>query len=330
MSSNVNRKIVLISENVKQRWRHSARFPAYGRRAKGLLLPIRLGIALRCFPCSRIDEGRYSLVRGFIDEAVPGARPVSVATSRQPVKRLVVILEDDLGPRACLKYAEDVAHVSRLKGEAAALHSLPKGLGPRVLKSGELLDGYGLLTEFIEGEHVGVRLAADQKVVDFARRLMGPVSFDIDDHPWIRKLEPDAPEDLHGWLVALSDRSWPASGQHGDFVPWNLLVTRDGVLRAIDWEFYDPLGFPYLDHAYYALRICQSVHRNSPSDALRKSVSALRLMVPELTMRQADAIVRLAALDFFRKAVADGQTPDNAAQRWRMELIRQPAAVRTK
>ena len=41
---------------------------------------------------------------------------------------------------------------------------------------------------------------------------------------------------------------------HGDFTPWNALVTDGGGLMVFDWEYSTPFGLPFYDLAYFALK----------------------------------------------------------------------------
>lgn len=50
----------------------------------------------------------------------------------------------------------------------------------------------------------------------------------------------------------LDDRtSLPAVWVHGDFAPWNLKMTNDGRLVAVDWEYSFPNGLPLFDIVHF-------------------------------------------------------------------------------
>jgi hypothetical protein len=46
----------------------------------------------------------------------------------------------------------------------------------------------------------------------------------------------------------------PSALLHGDFVSWNLICQKNGLCRAIDWEFGDDDGAPLLDLFHFLLR----------------------------------------------------------------------------
>jgi hypothetical protein len=64
------------------------------------------------------------------------------------------------------------------------------------------------------------------------------------------------------------DDKVPVAFYHGDFVSWNLIRQKNGLNRAIDWEFGDCDGAPLLDLFHFLLRFPLSAGKlNSYQDA---------------------------------------------------------------
>ncbi len=53
----------------------------------------------------------------------------------------------------------------------------------------------------------------------------------------------------------------PTVFEHRDFAPWNLLVDKDGTLRAVDWESSVQCGLPLLDLWYFLTYLALAVER---------------------------------------------------------------------
>jgi hypothetical protein len=73
----------------------------------------------------------------------------------------------------------------------------------------------------------------------------------------IRALGNISPNDRTILMKALAEADdpapLPAVWEHGDFAPWNLKRTKDGSLRAIDWEESSHAGLPLFDLVYFHL-----------------------------------------------------------------------------
>ncbi len=122
-------------------------------------------------------------------------------------------------------------------------------------------------------------------------------------------------------LSALAGRCWPVVAQHGDFAPWNVLQDSGGNLCALDWEYGSLQGCPHLDHAFYILQTAALIHRWPPERAGDYAVERLaRTPWPALEPAEALAVVRLAALDSYWKAVEDGYSSAAPLQAWRRRV----------
>jgi len=106
---------------------------------------------------------------------------------------------------------------------------------------------------------------------------------------------------------------------HGDFVPWNILMTRDGP-RIFDWEFADLSGVPEWDALYFESQVqlikrgggsaeLQALHRRSARQATDPEValatSLLVLAQLALVPRGPTDLDRIAALRAAIRALAE-------------------------
>ena len=61
--------------------------------------------------------------------------------------------------------------------------------------------------------------------------------------------------------ASRSSSRLPTVFEHRDFAPWNLLVDKDGTLRAVDWESSVQCGLPLLDLWYFLTYLALAVER---------------------------------------------------------------------
>ena len=66
----------------------------------------------------------------------------------------------------------------------------------------------------------------------------------------------------------------PVVPEHRDCAPWNLLLSSDGELVALDWESSEPRGLPVLDLAYFLAYAAFFVDGAMESGAFRDSYAA--------------------------------------------------------
>lgn len=101
------------------------------------------------------------------------------------------------------------------------------GIGPNVLAAGEFDGVQILVTEPIPGRPLPSNAPPDEARIELSRALA------------------DLPLSVLG-----EPRTVAGYVNHGDFVPWNCVVSNDGSLRLIDWEFASvrPLGWDLCHH----------------------------------------------------------------------------------
>jgi thiamine kinase-like enzyme len=110
--------------------------------------------------------------------------------------------------------------------------------------------------------------------------------------------------------------------QHGDFAPWNIVRLPDGSLRALDWEYANAEGFPYLDIAYYLLQTSLLLRRRSPLRAIEEAVEFLTTStdIEPLDTHSARSIVGLAAYEQYTKSLEDGHDAKTYIQQCRLSI----------
>lgn len=121
-----------------------------------------------------------------------------------------------------------------------------------------------------------------------------------DRHPGLVALRDGHPR-ASDWIASLSGHAWPVTIEHGDFAPWNLLRTTEG-LRAIDWEDARLEGFPGFDLVHFVIQTGVLMHHWTAERV--RHYAEERLQDTGLTAQQAGAVVKLAALRDY------GVTPD--------------------
>ncbi|MDZ4063346.1 MAG: phosphotransferase, partial [Coriobacteriia bacterium] len=125
--------------------------------------------------------------------------------------------------------------------------------------------------------------------------------FHIREHPYILKTGACGQEEMRDALDALSGELWPCVWLHGDLAPWNCLMSTDGHLRLIDWEYAEEFGLPHVDLAYYALQVSYFVRRADPHQALRLATAALE---PRTSTRLvAEALTRVACYGAYTQEI---------------------------
>lgn len=191
--------------------------------------------------------------------------PLIYVGTASPHQKLVAILVDRTSERAPLIVKRALgpkAHVS-LRREVKALSDMRDthpNLAPEPLRTAPDFS-------FTVQSHLGGRSAPPALTpahIKFLSKLAEPDER-VDSASVLRILS-ERRDDLytkgllHGEELAqidtLIDRmngkeDMPATRVHGDFAPWNLKLTTDGGICAVDWEESRKLGLPYDDLAHY-------------------------------------------------------------------------------
>ena len=307
-------RLYLTSRSMRQRWQHSQLYPAFRATAQLYRFALRAKVALGLGE-TWINQADAWDLGDFVRDCLPSAKTAVVLLGTPgPAQKITVQLWEDEIAVGYVKYAEKPAARARLEQEGRILAALPTGVGPRPLKYGALSDGVGLLMAPVDGNALPARLPPPTNVLEFLHTLRRAELFRLEEHPWVQNLVAAHGRVIDLWLEPLARRSWCLACQHGDLAPWNLVRSGEGRLSAIDWEYGNTSGFPYLDLAYYLLQMAVLMRRWSPGKA---SAYTIKYLSRDLAPREAEAIVKLTAFDAYHKALIDGHGPAEPLQRWR-------------
>ena len=303
---------------MKKRWQESAAYPAYRSTAKihriFLRMKVACGLGQSC-----LTDSKHGIVADFLHEVLPDVQSTVVLVGTPgPSQKLVIQLWDDQKVIAYLKYAELPRAQILLQQEADILLSLPKGLGPTVLKYGQIEQGVGLLMTPVIGRKISARLPLPLSPTFFLQSLETGKEVEVDRHPWVASfLMKHRESHVISWLSALASRKWSVTRYHGDFAPWNLLVNQENRLLAIDWEYGLREGFPLLDLAHYVLQVAKLIYRWPPERAFVYTLHYLRDHETwRLSLLEAKAITCMTAYILFLRARDEGHAEDSHIQRW--------------
>lgn len=312
-----NPRLYFSGETPIRRWKESAFYPAYRKRA------MIYRFALRCKATMGIggvtlNQAAHWPIKDFVQSVFPDVRSaVVLAGAPGPTQKITLQLWNKHGVLGYLKYAEKPAAVARLGKERYMLSALPLGLAPTLLKYGCMGDGVGLLQTAVLGKHVQATLPPPMGICRFLQTFTTSPPLKLEAHPWIILQLKHHGSFISRWVEALAHREWPVVFSHGDFVPWNIFSTKESNYLAIDWEYGTLEGFPYLDLAYYILQLGCLLYRWTPQSA---SDYAIRFLTDGadagLTEQEAQALVALAAYYALQSSLEDGKNPSDSTQIW--------------
>ena len=314
-------RLVSTGATMRDRWNNSALYPGY--KLRGRLYRIAMRAASASGLGSRtpdvLDSGQS--FSDFLEKRLPNTSVASVLVGTAgPAQKTTVELKFGDGRLAgYAKYGEKPSAKIRVRSEFDVLSALPDTVGPRVLGFGAWRDGFVLITSPIEGRRVGTSLPPDAAIVSYLRKLETGPEVALFEHPFVSDLLDQRP-DAEQYLGPLSTRRWAVTIQHGDFAPWNARRA-DAAIHAFDWEYGRIDGFPGLDMAFYWLQTLALIRRSSPQEAFRTAVAGLSDYFDGLDRSALESIVRLAVVDAYLKAEADGHPESYPIQAWRRELM---------
>lgn len=184
------------------------------------------------------------------------AAPVVFIGKPSVTRKLTVFLANDRGGIAAVaKLPIEPEAIDSIRNEEQALREL-SGVVPGIPTVLRTSIPPGVCVEaWVEGKSVGRRLTSEHVtlLLQFPRTGRG-ISLE-------RSLDA-LKDDLKSENRSIADRipsfgtrsgELPSLWEHGDFVPWNLKRSADGVLIPFDWEYSSPEGLPLLDllHFFY-------------------------------------------------------------------------------
>lgn len=308
-------KLLIQAGNAAQRWTNSALYPAFRFWAKGF----RWGMRIKACVDAAVRKSQSPwMLQPLLEKLGPQWSTTAVLLGTPgPAQKTVLQLSRGGTVQAFAKYGRNEAAQARLQNEFQVLCALPQGLGPKVLAFEAVAGGKVLLLSAEAGQTLSATLHTIDRIQPFLQQFPHNGLFNIAEHPWI-KPHLGHPQ-VAVWLEPLQSQQWPIVPLHGDLAPWNLL-NNNGQLKAIDWEYGTTDGLPGIDLAYYVLQVSALVLRYPPQKALGIAIQALTDSPLRPDIHQARSLVYLAALDAQRKALSDGQSPEEPLLQWRRQL----------
>lgn len=246
LPSRSNPKLLVPFCDITARGRLSAFFPAFKLKARCWRLLQRVRCVTGLAPLVSSPQGET--FRLFIDDVLPGISHTAVLIGTSgPHQKIVVQLWRGSELAGYLKVAATSGAGKKIHSEVAVLERLPQGLGPRLLKVGEL-DGHpAMMMSPVMGTMLPARLPEATDIRGLMLEVRGYLDqlklsdtlFEMDCHPAILRirklisadggmssdLRPPNSDFLDSLLEPLRTQKWPVVIQHGDFAPWNVLRT---------------------------------------------------------------------------------------------------------
>lgn len=242
-----------------------------------------------------------------------------IAGRPSPIQKIKIILLNTSKEIGYIKFSYLKLAQKRLQHEYEILSNLPQGIGPKPWKLEKVLQGTALLISPIRGVPIKACLPPPEDILDFQKKLVIDYNIKLENHPWIKKLS-DKGFSWWKWIEPLEKKKWHIVIEHGDFAPWNLL--RDpttGKIWAIDWEFGDLCGFPYIDIAYYFLQTSALIYKWNPKKSFKVASKYLQLRFG-FNKHIADSLVKLSAFEAYWITSQNGRSDDWPLQRWRRKI----------
>lgn len=310
-------RLSIVDSTPSRRWRESAMYPAFRQSAQLYRLALRMKTACGLGQVW-INQASCWELQSFVSELFPDlCSAVILQGTPGPAQKITVELWSNQEISGYVKYAESPVAISHLLNEYQMLTQLTNGLGPKVLKYGSWKNGVALVVTSLGGRPISIRSFPGEIFVKFLNDCIASPPISLEDHPWIQTQLKDSGQIIHSWLKPLAARKWPIVFQHGDFVPWNIRLMETGEIRAFDWEYGIPQGFPFLDMAYYFLQVSRLIYRTPSPLARDNAVRELsKWLGRELDEFQALSLVRLTAYWAYQQCLNDGHSIDAKAVQW--------------
>ena len=309
-----NPQLLFPGHGIMQRWRYSSLYPAFRSTAKMYRWVMRARAALKLVDHLTAIPAPDDL-KAFVQDCFRAEVSAGVVLmgAPGPAQKLIVQLWCNGRVLGYVKYGETFIAKDRIGREHAVLSGLAPNLGPRPLKFAPFADGVAMIMSPVCGKQLPASLSS----INIARILLSlmvtNVSHLAHEHPWLKSINERYGNTVAPWLDALAGQRWAVVFQHGDFAPWNVFQDKSGILRAIDWEYATLEGFPHVDKVFFLLQVGRLINRWSPERA--RDYTAF-VFGRELTRPQAEALIRLVALETYYKMLEDGHESDSPVLRW--------------
>lgn len=260
-------------------------FSIKGRLYKGmvrLFVTYFKGLAELFFPVLKTNKTEF--MRHIEAElGLPLTSSVYLATAKDKVVLQLVHEEKVFG---YLKFPLTNQGVQRLVNEREAIKILSAiDLIPTLLYSGSYDNTPFIILKEIKGSIGGLK-PTEYRVS--LKALYKNVSYDLSEHPRVLSLEMQLAEcnekDLLERLKKITSNSntyYKEVYEHGDFAPWNLIRTSNGIV-PFDFEFFVAKGLEFMDELKYYYQI-ERLLNNRTSKDLITAISS-KVSIPEFDL----------------------------------------------
>jgi hypothetical protein len=208
---------------------------------------------------------------------------VYLATEKDKV---VIQLQNKNGVFGYLKFPMSPLGEKRLLKEQAAIRILSKQkLVPALLFDDTYLETPFIALQNLEGT---IGKVGEWEYRHILNALKKDKYFPLREHPRIQNLKNELRENkltglgkLLNNVVAASDREYLEVFEHGDFAPWNLIKTQNGIV-PFDFEYFEEQGLEFLDEIKFHFQIAHLL-RGKKGNTLISALSS-RVMIAEFDL----------------------------------------------
>jgi hypothetical protein len=323
--------MIIRAGSMRERWRFAGRRRSYRIFGRIKTLSWQVSAVLPA-PSFYAPKGESSALRARLSQAYEmlGGYPAVVhLAASSKLSTAVVEVWSRRVIKGYVKLAFTPEASMRLTHEAEMSRLVPPGLAPRIVDEFRASEVVGMISEPVLGRSPRIGSPDRRACEKFVRALESDESLDVDHLTSRLRLLPSLSGLLADHVLALRNTDISGGVQHGDFVPWNVVVNRRGDFTCLDWEFGQANGVPILDAAFWLLQ--SQLVANSRS-ARRTIGEAVRWLVrgpwPNLGRQEALAIVGFAAAQaILRDRNQESfHRRDEAIRAWRFEVLRFTAA----
>ena len=315
-------KLLICGNSFSERWERCGLLPVSTFKGELKRFALRFLCATGMMP-SQLGKAEKEILDSLVENKGQewNVSACIIRGNEAFAKNTLLITDQHHHPVGYLKYVEKLSDQKNLENEYRCLSILPPGIAPKVIKYGLYNSGTILFTQPIPGRVFNVSKGDTIKADQFLRKMNSVErSCDFMKHPWIMKLKKRTGDALD-WAGVLTKQNWSVVIFHGDFVPWNLFETKNGKIVAIDWEYGDCEGFPYIDKIYYALQVDALIRQLTPQEAFLHAQKGIMDFDHSIPADTAKALIGLTALYGIWQRKEDRFFSGDYVYDWRTEVF---------
>ncbi|GAA3619013.1 hypothetical protein [Flavivirga jejuensis] len=184
--------------------------------------------------------------------------------------KVVLQLQSNKRVYGYLKFPLNKVGIDNINNEKKAITLLSK---KNIIKSFILEDTYNSIPYFILSELKGdIENLADKAIETLIFKLKKENTFQLIDHQRIKDLYADIETlQLKSYkskidrIVKRSTIHYHEAFEHGDFTPWNIVKTNEGII-PFDFEFFVENGIEYFDLIKYHFQVGRLLKKKNPKE----------------------------------------------------------------